>query len=374
MTERIISSGLDVPPEALGELSDGQEPLSRPNVFHAKAIVGDEDRFTAHWHYLLDCYPELAQQVLNRIADSCGLDRTKYRGAQDHPWFTVASRPDFVLRGETYDILCEHKLDAGLGALQLERYCALAVGPRPAYVVLIGKTPIAVPGVLLESSAYRAPKTEGTQGGIRGHFLWEDFHDLVAKTPGRLAADFLAYMNELGLEPWRWGGVGDPFTSEEARDQFRRIWVDIIPRLRRPGSVVKADPVGLGLQYQHPMPEVDLVWVGPYRVLDSPSDPRVGGRAMVVRVWQHARGDAPRNLLNDSVGDGAVPVGATCGIQTFVRAPMTNGRTIGVLSREYYTPLVAVMGTSWPETQRIIGDWLDAILAHLALDVGEITT
>jgi hypothetical protein len=354
------------------EASDAAETdAARPNIFHSNAIPGDEDRFTAHWHYLLDCHPELGQRVLDRIADRCGLLRTKFQGAEDHPWFTIESRPDFVLRGEAYDVLCEHKLDAGLGELQLERYCALVTEQRRAHVVLIGKAPVVVPTALIDSAVYRGPKAHPTSSGICGHFLWEDFHDLVADTPGRLAADFLAYMNGLGLEPWVWGAIGDPFTSEDARGHFRRIWIDIAPRLRRPGSVVKADPVGLGLQYQRPLPGVDLIWVGPYLVLDPPPDPRAKGRVMVARVWQYARSDVPRDLVSGLHGDGTVPIDESAGIQTFVRAPMANGKTIGVLTREYYTPLAAVIGASWPETQRIAGDWLVAILVHLARDVSK---
>jgi hypothetical protein len=173
--------------------------------------------FTAHWHCLLDTHRDLAQRVLDLVADRCGLDRTAYVEAHDHPTYTPESRPDFLLRGADYDVLCEQKLDAELGPEQLERYCGLAAvgrGGRTTYVILVAKSPLAVPAALNGLAAYRRPHPATPAGSSRDHFLWQDLYPFVQATPGRLAQDFVAYMDDLGLEPkWSWGAMGDPFTD-----------------------------------------------------------------------------------------------------------------------------------------------------------------
>ena len=342
-----------------------------PNIFHANAIPGPEDRFTAHWHYLLDTHPELGQRVLDSLASACGLPRTRYAGAEDHPWFTLEDRPDFRLVGADYDLLCEHKLDAALGPAQLERYGALAAAaPKPTYVILIGKSPVPVPQSARTMASYRAPAYAPT-ATLRAHFLWEDVYPLVEATPGRLAAEFRAYMAALGLEPWAWGTIGDPTQPGEALAQFRRLWSEILPCYRRPGVVVKVDPVGPGFQYQRPMPGIHLVWCGPQRVLAAPADPRVPGRALTLRVWQMASGPEAAAAL---LGPAESPTIPMAGLATYVRRPMQDGRPDGVLTREYYTPLGGILTGTWHESQQRLAAWVAGAVEHLTVDVNHLVS
>jgi len=343
--------------------------IKQPNVFLVEPTLGPEDRFTAHWAYLLHCHPELAQNILDRIADWTGLPRSEYVASTDHPWYTAEDRPDFLIESRDYNVLFEHKLDSELGPAQLERYCALArSSPKESYLVLVGKKPLPIPGHAEGLDRYRQPTSRPKTGSARSHFLWEDFYDLVRAVPGRLATDFAAYMAALGLDPWPYTTIGDPFTSYEARSQFRQLWRDVLPRYRRRGSLIKQDPVGAGFQFQKPMPGVHLIYVGPYRVIDAPADPRVPGRAMVARVWQREDQLVAANLLATRPSESPTNPILSSDSEIFIRAP-NQVEEFAVLTREYYSQLSSLMHESPWECQETLQRWFDAILAHLERDL-----
>lgn len=133
--------------------------IKQPNIFLVEPTLGPEDRFTAHWSYLLHCHLELAQSILDRIADWTGLPRSQYVASADHPWYTAADRPDFLVKTRDYDVLFEHKLDSELGPAQLERYCALArSAPNESYLLLVGKKPLAISDEVEGLDRYLQPK------------------------------------------------------------------------------------------------------------------------------------------------------------------------------------------------------------------------
>jgi hypothetical protein len=179
----------------------------RPNVFLGSLLPNEEDRFTAHWHYLLDAHPELGQAVVDLLVERAGLPPSRFVGAEDHPFFTSVDRPNFLLLCEGYRILCEHKLDAELGPAQLERYCALVPNEGrdgKAFVMLVAKDPLPVPGAVIATRNYLRPSA-----GLVPHFRWEDFFPIVSRYAQggegrRLVGDFVAYMTALGLDPWVW--------------------------------------------------------------------------------------------------------------------------------------------------------------------------
>ena len=187
--------------------------------------------------------------------------------------------------------------------------------------------------------------------------------------PSRLAADFAEYMAALGLDPWPYTAIGDPFASDNAKTQFRQLWRDVLPRYRRRGSLVKQDPVGAGFQFQKPLPGVQLIYVGPYRVIDPPADARVPGRAMVARVWQRADQLAAADLLTATTSALRRTLSSGEAAEIFVRAP-NQVETFAVLTRKYYSPLSALMHESPWECQEVLRQWFDTILAHLRSDLG----
>jgi len=82
--------------------------------------------------------------MLDWISGNAGLPRTDFIAAVDHPPGDAESRPDFMLSGKDYDIVCEQKLDSGLGPRQLERYLDLPYARR-TYIALISNVSQSAP-------------------------------------------------------------------------------------------------------------------------------------------------------------------------------------------------------------------------------------
>lgn len=86
-----------------------------------------------------------------------------------------------------------HKLDALLGARQLERYLQLA--PQRTWVALIASAYQSAPAEELIDPRFLAP--EG-----KSHFRWSDFYEAVRSQAGWLAEEFADYMKSLGMAPF----------------------------------------------------------------------------------------------------------------------------------------------------------------------------
>jgi hypothetical protein len=262
-----------------------------PNVFLVSPALGPEDRFTAHWHYLLDNHPELGQRVADALADAGGLPRSRYLGAEDHPSFTREDQPDFLLRCEDYELLCEHKLDAGLQERQLERYLTLSRPGRTVHVVFIANQPdIALSQEVLDHPRYLRP------AGARPYFLWEQLFPLVQSTGGRLAAEFAAYMARLDMEPWPVAGAwGDPLIDPFAAARLKALYGPLKERLAGVGRVKKPDSVGLGFQIQRPLPDIHLLYLLPDRPGRHAAHP-FSGRGLYLMVYAHKDASCRQSL------------------------------------------------------------------------------
>ena len=89
---------------------------------------------------------------------------------------------------------------------------------------------------------------------------------------------------------------------------------------------------------------------------------------MVLRVWQMTSGpDAVSTLLAEPINEKLCTSHDV--VETFVRRPMQEGRTYGMLTREYYAPLSGILHESWPEAQRRLAEWLSVVIDDLGRDV-----
>lgn len=322
-----------------------------PNVFLVSAMLGEEDRFTSHWHYLLDVHPEIGQLVVDHIAATAGLEPSVYLGADDHPVYSRTDLPDFRLRCADYDLVCEHKLDSDLGFRQLERYCEL-VSEKPMHVVFISRNPKVIPGEVLAHARYRGPDR-----GIR-HYLWEDFHGIVNSASGRVARDFALHMERLGMKRWQVGEFGDPFVAADATERFRRLWDPVIDRMRGPGRVVRRDSVGMGLQIQQP-DGFHLFWIGPEK-LPKMAEERLAGPVMELLVYDHQTTAAP-SVLDPSNGE------LRCGAEPIFFLTPQEPRREGeyLLRRQYVAQLGPMLAGEAHDVQRRLVDFVATVVDHL---------
>jgi hypothetical protein len=325
-----------------------------PNVFLVSPWLGEEDRFTSHWHYLLDVHPEVGQRVVDHIAGQTGLGQSTFLGAEDHPETSLEDRPDFVLRCADYDLLCEHKVDSALGVRQLERYCALRFD-RPTHVVFVARNRTLISDEVLAHPHYRRPER------TIQHFLWEDFYPVVSASSGRLLAEFVAYMDHMGMRPWQIAKFGDPFNDIDAAEQFRRLWDSVIERLRASGRRVKRDPNGLGLQISK-LDDIHLAWVGPEKTVRK-HEWTSTTPVLRFRLFDYAPANAPATL--DEVS-GEMPFSG--GIAAF-RTPSDERVGDYPVRREYRIDLEPVLSMEPSLAQAHVTDFVTAVLQHLGKSV-----
>jgi len=330
-----------------------------PNIFLVSSGLGPEDRFTAHWHYLLDNYPELGQRVADYLADAGGLSRSRYLGAEDHPVFTREDQPDFLIRCEDYDLVCEHKIDADLQQRQLERYLALTRPGRTLHVVFIAnQADIELSQPVLEHPGYLRPT------GKRSYFLWEDLFHLVKATPGRLAAEFVAYMVSMDMEPWASTGAwSDPLTDTNAAGRLKALYGPLKKRLRGVGRVKKPDTVGLGFQIQRPLSNIHLFYLLPDRPGRHAAH-SFSGRGLYLMVYAH-KGSPSLQVLPAFSGPlslGAVDASVVTNTPPISFAGLSKRYAV---MREYALPLGEVMLDSDEQTVGRMESLIRSAIQHL---------
>jgi hypothetical protein len=280
-------------------------PTLRPpqvlNVFLVSRQLCEEDRFTAHWHYVLDTYPALGQQVVELIAGRAGLPPGRYAGAEDHPFVGQGDLPDFLLRREGGpDILVEHKIGCALGPRQLERYLMRAE-EHGQLLALVSRDAVKVPAEVLASPRYIRPRLPDGADRDPAHFRWEDFYPLVAALRGRLGREFREYMDAYGMNPWSWGDWGDPFASAAAAERFRQIWAPLVeffkqPENRVPHTSCRPDWGSIGCQVRKPMAGIHLFYLTAERSMDDPFG-RLRGRVVRCTVYVLREHDSEVRML-----------------------------------------------------------------------------
>lgn len=231
--------------------------MTPPNVFLVPRDTVQEDRFTAHWHYLLDNCSDVAQGVVDLIAERAGLPAARWVGAEDHsPTISNhADKPDFLITTSEWQLICEHKLDSALGTKQLERYLALCDHEPHRHVALFTNRSVDIDPSVLSDPRYAKPLD-----GPRQYFMWEDFYHIILACPARLSQEFAAYMESEWMHPVATGPLGDPYVDP---GPFRGVIKHALPRLKKQARVVKGDKVSAGLSMSEPaIPGVSLLWAG----------------------------------------------------------------------------------------------------------------
>lgn len=275
------------------------------NIFLMREGLGTEDRLTFSWAYVLNAERRLGQKVIDLVSARTGLPTAEFLAAIDHPSGTQRDRPDFLLKTSRWSMVLEHKLDAGLGVKQLERYLEYAGDGRRTYLGLVAPRLMEVAPAVLRHPRYRKPK--GAQ-----HFLWQDFYPLLERSKSKLVQDFGLYLGALGVQPWQWGRLGDPFTNPTAEAALREVLDAVAERLREPGRQIIRSRRTLGIEIRKPLPGIHLSYL-----YASPSieewDVRVPGRALVLNAWVlrssnrrrlpkafgYLRGTEPRIFVDD---------------------------------------------------------------------------
>lgn len=284
----------------MNDMGDEKRPPGRhANVFLIPPRLGDEDRFTAYWHYLLSRTPSLGQALLNYIAKKCNRESTRFLSAHDHPGIDPLKHPDFEIEGKDYSILFEHKLTAELGPLQLEKYLSLTRG-RKRFLALVSSRHHSISPKVLAYPSYLLP-----QIGIP-HFTWQEFSEILKKYRRiSLVAEFVEFMEITGVTFQPWGRLGDPFVNPAAEKAIRDVLQEVAKRTRRKGCMIRLSRRTIGMQYRKPLPGIHLIyyWFSPqFQTFDR----RTAGRTLMASVWiKHGKRvtlSSIRPVLSDAYG------------------------------------------------------------------------
>jgi hypothetical protein len=271
------------------------------NIFKiASSELNAEDRFTASLGYLIDNIPEIGQGMFDMLSVSAGLPRTIFVKAIDHPDGDAESRPDFLLAGKDYDILCEHKLDAKLGERQLERYLALSVAyPRKTYVALITNNSLAVPQEGESHNGYLRPKHSKIP-----YFTWDALYPIVAANESRLAKEFAAYMRQLSMSPPRLPKTWEHlFVDTDTACAFFDLTNELRSYFKGMGARVQKDPGYLGFQVRYPNDWMHLLYFCVERSA-TPEFELGDGPYLSIRLWiKNTESQRIQNLSSQAINE-----------------------------------------------------------------------
>ena len=240
--------------------------MNVPNIFRiaSRTGYGPEDRFTASLHYLIDSFPSIGQSIADYIADQSGIARSTFLRAHDHPAGDEASRPDFLLECADYDLLCEHKLDSGLGERQLERYLDLPARKLTYLVFITNSSQHVAPDVVIN------PRYLRPGNSLVPYFTWDAIYPLIAERSERLACEFAQYMRDLEMAPPALpSGWEHLFVDPEVANAFFDGTREARAFFQNAGGRCKADPSRLGFQVRYPAPWMHLLYFCVERVPNS---------------------------------------------------------------------------------------------------------
>ncbi len=330
------------------------------NIFLVSARKPAEDRFTSHWHYLLEHHPDLAQQIIRKITRETGIADSKLIGVVDHPkGFGTGNEPDFLFRCEDYDIVCEHKLESGLGDRQLERYCnACEAREKITYLVLIAnQVGLPIPEEVKAHPLYLSPSSEDCP-----YFLWDFFYSTVRNHGFSfgLSREFSEYMDALGMTASLFGEWGDPFHNPKSFESFREIWDPVrqLYKERRVTCIQRSNP--LGMEVRKPLPGVTLFYLWA-RKGNEELEHGFAGKGFYLRVFLPSTSDSLQSFtgVNGEVSGSLIPID--------FRSPDHPIAKIceKVLVREYGTPLSNILDGSKSDAKERLVNFIKASSQHV---------
>ncbi|MDD2743129.1 MAG: hypothetical protein PHV02_12705 [Rhodocyclaceae bacterium] len=337
------------------------EPMpSKPNIFRINPKLSGEDRFTAYWHYILSSYPTTGQSILDQIALSAELPKTRFISAIDHPIGDQKNRPDFEIEGEDYNILFEHKIFSELGEQQLERYLKLAsVRAKKTYLAFVSARNHKLEDMILSDPLYIQPRGEAQ------HFTWQVLGAELKRERYGLVKEFLQYMEMEGLLTMPWAGLGDPFIDSKAENALREVLKEVANDTRKQGCSIRHSSKSIGTEYRKPLTGIHLIYIYASPHFSS-EDERLSGRLMYASVWIKHPGGFLQAKLPDAYGsfDGSP--------QVFVSDEVVQSSWDKDLYRErlYMASLPKILGKSQIEARRNIREFIQLIIEHLENNLG----
>jgi len=172
-------------------------------------------------------------------------------------------------------------------------------------------------------------------------FLWADFYRVFKGDRTRLSQEFAAWMKQLGMDPYLWPNVGNPFGSHAASQKLGKsiynasLFFKENPN-RPPKQVIKLTKNNKACQIRKALLGIHLVYVQATQALEHESDP-IFCISVYVKQGRGGKSFPNRNsIIKTTVGK----LEAIC-----FDDPMDWDKTV-ILKREFCIRLAKVLGKS----------------------------
>lgn len=325
------------------------------NIFLLPPELADEDRFTAHLHYLIECVPAVGQAMVDTMLRLAGKPTSIFTKSEDHPGNDPQNKPDFVLQCDHFDIVCEHKLESPLGENQLERYLAMG-WHRTRYLALITNTHCNVASDVLHHQQFLHPVDAS-------HYLWRDLYSMLDPNTGRMVRDFAAYMRSLGMKPLElangWALLfEDRVTAEAFGEQFRRIR----DFFSRQGARCSIDASRRGFQIGRPVSWLHLLYV----CVEPAGKTSLGleDAVLTARIYLHTAAPEVEAFRGDGIVELAI---GRHRVRACARDRIAPWNRELRLVFEYMAPLVPVLSDDAMSIQEALLEFANGVFEHCQL-------
>jgi hypothetical protein len=334
----------------------------RPNIFRSSAAsYGPEDRFTANLEYLFFRLPDIGRQWFHHLLDRAGREVETFVAATKHGEGTKHDQPDFLMQGGNIDLLCEHKLGAPLGSMQLERYLAHAGNRgRNTALAFVAAGACPVPENVRVHPLYLCPK-----GGAQPHFSWDELYPIVASSEEVLALEFREYMEGLGLRPCETEHWRDLFFNAARYRDFAAQWKETIAYFESMGATtVLREARSPGLEVRDARPWLRQFYLKPVSAPTTPFSVPMAGPFVRASVGLYNT----RQEISAFEGPGEML--ANMPFPVFSAPARSSAGERVILCREYFAPLDAISSPNSEVMRERLLEFARATFDH-AVALGE---
>jgi hypothetical protein len=340
------------------------------NIFLIPPNLNSKERFAAFWEYLLGNIPDLGQDFVDFLMQRSGKPSSTFIKAVGYPFLSPDVQPDFILKCEDFDIICDHRLESELSKHSLDAYFILAkFQTKPTYVVLISNSYCLIDAEILASEAAKRYYLQPLDyvNSSMPYFSWQDIYALVTQKRSHLAHEFAEYMHFMDMQPWQHSMWGQLFLNPDVASDFSQQWNMTINHLQELGITCKHSGYS-ALEVIYPLPWLQLLYMYVSRSVQH-NDLQSVSPFLVATIW--IKGDESEQIRSFQRISHHFTLPENKDITVEIRASLADGLWMmktgnrPKLAATYYTSLDRVVSVDLDQMQKNLLAFTTAIFNHL---------
>jgi hypothetical protein len=339
------------------------------NIFLLPLNLNKKERFAASWEYLLENIQNLGQEFVDFLTQRSGKPSSTFIKAVSYPFLSPDIQPDFILKCQDFDIVCDHRLESELSKHSLDAYFILAkFQTKKTYVVLISNSYCLIEPEILASEAsqqyYLQPRDHVNSS--MPYFCWQDVYALVAQKKDRLTHEFAEYMHFMDMQPWQHGVWGQLFLNPDVATSFSEQWLPTIAYLQEQEIASKRSGYS-ALEIIYPQPWLQLLYIYVSRSVQH-NDLQSVSPFLVATIW--IKGDEPDQIRAFQRISAHFTLPENHDITVEIRASLADGLWMmktgnrPKLAATYYTSLDRVVSADLAQMQQNLLAFTKFVLNH----------